>query len=560
MAPANNFARGLESLAFVTAAPFQNPASRISSALHRSASSRCHLKVARPSQRIGVCTFLAVPAKAPQISACQSQPAALRAQLSSLSPTSREAPDALRDVPEPVLRAVERLARQPRVTVADVASAAGVGIPAAEDSLVALASVTGAAIDVSEEGELAYRFPRNVRQVLRQRSIRAAVRMAWQKAFPLLFTAVRVGFGAFLVLSIVITFLAIAALAASSKSDSDSDRRSSRSSFGGGGGFYFGPRLFGPNIFDVMFYSRRMGGYGRASPSVGRGREEPEGMSFLESVYSFVFGDGNPNEDILGPRRWRKVAAVIRASNGAVTAEQVAPFLDLPSSYSPGDASTATNVDEGFMLAVMQRFHGHPEVTDDGDLIYVFPDLGVTGSSAGGAGSMDVVGTGSTTALREVEYTLTKATGQQKFFAGLLGAINLGGVLTLGSMLATAVPTTVDSAALLSFASAFYPALFAYALTFVLVPVSRWFWYKRENASIRGRNSARTRASIALARPDRRLRAKLQAASLRGENARVVEGDDVIFSSDRDATDQPGLERQATKDFDKRLNERSSSS
>jgi hypothetical protein len=427
--------------------------------------------VLRPPARLRLAPAVAAPA---------------RAQLSPFNSSSADTPDALRDVPEPVLRAVERLARQPRVTVPDVAAAAGIDIPAAQDSLVTLASVTGAAIDVSEAGELAYRFPRNVRQVLRQRSVRSALRMAWDKAFPALFTAVRVSFGAFLVLSIVLTFIAVVALSASAKSENESDGRRSR---GGGGNFFFGPRLFGPDIFDVMFYSRRMGGGARVDRGRGgRQRPDEQELSFLESIYSFVFGDGDPNAERL-QRRWRKVAAVIRAGDGCVAAEQVAPFLDLPADYAPDRRRAA--VDEGFMLPVLQRFHGHPEVTEDGDLVYVFPDFGVTGSTTGGAGSVDVVGAGSTAALRESELKLSGASKQQQLIAGVLGAVNLGGVVTLGSMLSSAVPATVDSAALLSAARAFYPALFAYALTFVAVPALRAFWQRGVNARIRARNGAR---------------------------------------------------------------------
>ncbi len=39
--------------------------------------------------------------------------------------------------------------------------------------------------------------------------------------------------------------------------------------------------------------------------------EHGEGMSFLEAVFSFVFGDGDPNEDF-EERRWRAVGQHIQ--------------------------------------------------------------------------------------------------------------------------------------------------------------------------------------------------------------------------------------------------------
>jgi len=59
-------------------------------------------------------------------------------------------------------------------------------------------------------------------------------------------------------------------------------------------------------------------------------------------------------------------------------AEQLAPFLDPP---SPKDVDTYTVregealVDESFILPVLTRLSGRPEVTEDGNIIYVFPDL-----------------------------------------------------------------------------------------------------------------------------------------------------------------------------------------
>jgi hypothetical protein len=50
-------------------------------------------------------------------------------------------------------------------------------------------------------------------------------------------------------------------------------------------------------------------------------------MGFLESVYSYLFGDGNPNFE-LESKRLQLASNVIRANKGAVTAEQLAPFCD----------------------------------------------------------------------------------------------------------------------------------------------------------------------------------------------------------------------------------------
>ena len=132
-------------------------------------------------------------------------------------------------------------------------------------------------------------------------------------------------------------------------------------------------------------------------------------LSFIESVFAFVFGRGDPN-DALEMRRWRAVSALLRVNRGVVFAEQVAPFLDthLLGPDGGGAASStwtlggfadavaraisfgtsrrddrdgsrdASRMHEGYMLEVLSKFGGHAEASDDGKLVYVFPALQVT--------------------------------------------------------------------------------------------------------------------------------------------------------------------------------------
>jgi hypothetical protein len=146
-------------------------------------------------------------------------------------------------------------------------------------------------------------------------------------------------------------------------------------------------------------------------------------MTFVESVFAFVFGRGDPNDD-MEHRRWRAVSALLRVNRGAVFAEQVAPFLDeylldndgdgnggysafsqIPNrllaalasvaSFLPLPAATrrawlrflgngrdgvinASRMHEGYMLKVCAKFGGHAEASDDGRLVYVFPALRFT--------------------------------------------------------------------------------------------------------------------------------------------------------------------------------------
>lgn len=55
-------------------------------------------------------------------------------------------------------------------------------------------------------------------------------------------------------------------------------------------------------------------------------------------------------------------------NNGAIIAEQVAPYLD----------NISNQEDEDYILPVLIRFNGYPEVSDKGEIIYYFPELQVT--------------------------------------------------------------------------------------------------------------------------------------------------------------------------------------
>lgn len=66
---------------------------------------------------------------------------------------------------------------------------------------------------------------------------------------------------------------------------------------------YFGPSFWwGPSPFDFLFYNP----YQPYGPNRYR---NPSELSFLESVFSFLFGDGDPNTD-LDERRYQQIAQV----------------------------------------------------------------------------------------------------------------------------------------------------------------------------------------------------------------------------------------------------------
>lgn len=66
-----------------------------------------------------------------------------------------------------------------------------------------------------------------------------------------------------------------------------------------------------------------------------------------------------------------QVGQYIQYKGGVVTAEELAPFLDVPADTSSSD----NMVDEGFVVPALVRFGGSPEVNASGNLVYRFPTL-----------------------------------------------------------------------------------------------------------------------------------------------------------------------------------------
>lgn len=272
-----------------------------------------------------------------------------------------------------VLQAVDK-SNGDAIVASDLATKAGISLTQARKDLTTLASLTRGDIAVSSDGELLYTFPPNVNSVLTSNSAKYRALSTWkEKVFPPLAYATKVGFGVVLLVSLVAIFSTI--FFATSGQSRDDDRRDNRR----GGGMPMMGGFWGPSPFDFFYYRPYYSRYYTTpggDPSRGPSRDDDE-MGFLESVFSYVFGDGNPNGDV-EERRIALVAEMIRREGGAVTAEQLAPFCDdapLPLMAEGKLGEERVYVDESFVLPIVTQLDGEPQVTEEGDIVYTFPEL-----------------------------------------------------------------------------------------------------------------------------------------------------------------------------------------
>ena len=412
-----------------------------------------------------------------------------------------------------IMQAVEQL--DYRVTIGDVAAKAGLDVKIAERELLALASDAGGHLQVADTGDLVYLFPKDFRAILRNKFLQLQLQETWQKIWRVLFYAIRISFGIVLILSIVLIFVTILIIVTASNRDEDGGGERSRS---GGGGMIFMPRFwYWGDLF--WFFDPDYGRtHQRRQERLNNRQNSPKEneMNFLEAVFSFLFGDGNPNAN-LEERRWQAIATVIRNNGGAVAGEQVAPYLD-----------EATDDYEEYMLPVMSRFNGLPKVSPDGDIVYHFPELQITAAKT----NLQSV----SAYLKELPWRFSQATSGQNILSAGLGGLNLVGAMMLGSLLKDGA-IAQQLGGLVAFVDSIYWLLLGYGVAFLTVPLIRYFWIQWRNQKIEGNNERREERAIALNQADAQLQKKL-AYTREFAAQNVITSDDLAYSTETDLIEQ----------------------
>jgi hypothetical protein len=431
-----------------------------------------------------------------------------------------------------VMQAVEQL--NYRVTVGDVAVKAGLDVNIAQRELLNLASEAGGHLQVAESGDIAYLFPKNFRGILRDKFLRLQLQEWWAKIWRILFYLIRISFGLVLIASLIIIFVSIYLLIIALNSSNNSNSGGEKSGFN----FWFFSTSWLDDIFwlfywnDDPYYRQK-----RQNTSPDERRE----MNFFEAVFSYLFGDGNPNFD-LEERRWKTIAKVIRNNQGAVTAEQIAPYLD---NLGQGYALEY----EEYMLPVLAKFDGRPEVSPQGQIIYHFSELQTTAKKKKSHEIFPY--------LRESLWRFSEADSGQILLATGLGMINFVGALVLGNLFTKAA--TIGKVNLLGgflgFVQAIYPILLIYGIGFLAIPLIRYFWIQWRNRKIEAKNLERQLRGEVLDKPDEILQQKLNYAREFAAEKVITEGD-LAYTSEKDLIEQE-IEQSAKIDaeWQRKLNQ-----
>jgi hypothetical protein len=258
-------------------------------------------------------------------------------------------------------KTVETLKRQPKgITAADLAAAAALPLPVAREMVNRAADEFRGRLRVTESSEILYDFPRGFTSRYRSLEARAGrflnkLASAGLKILSWVFKAwilvMLLGYFALFML------IALAALTLSMAGGSSSSDNRSRS--GSGGGLFLASRIF-DLIIRLWFYSE-------LTKSVGgpyrRSAQHPRGQPLHRAVFSFVFGEKDPNGGAAADEK-RALIAYLGANRGLVSLPEYMAVTGL----GPLDA-------EREILAFCAEFNGSPEATEEGTIVYRFQDI-----------------------------------------------------------------------------------------------------------------------------------------------------------------------------------------
>lgn len=389
--------------------------------------------------------------------------------------------------------------------MADTAACAALPLAETRIELNHIALEAKGRLEVSKTGDILYSFPADFDAVYKAHGARLALEKTLAGIVHLLFLGLRVSFGILLVASfvtIVVVFAVallfiILGIGAAEGADGDLD----------GMGLDF-------DFFDLgelgMFFSwRSITGGDDSEKSIkylGLQVEEPN-RGFFCNCFSFLFGDGDPNKDVLD-KQWQYVADLIRLCNGVVTAEQVSPYL------------RNGRADEEGILPVLIRFDGIPEVTEQGNIVYMFPSLQVT--------AMDPKLAALPSCLQEEFWKFSKLSMERLQWVFFFAGANLCGAYALWRHLDWFQPL-IPYAAQVNW-------LMMYAVFFMSFPIVRELLNNIRNVFIDANNRLRVRQAQALS--SRENQEKILAAQAYAQKKIVLSREQVYYSTGKDLLEQ----------------------
>lgn len=359
---------------------------------------------------------------------------------------------------------------------------------------VVLTLTKGSGFKVDEvNGEVIYLLPGpdvkgNIETALRQKSRKELLKFIWrQRIIPVCFASLKIFVGVFLVFSLFVLALALIALLAASK-----QRQSGDSNFFMASRSHHGRSWWCPMRVWFWPWPVQAGGAGAGAGAVViNQRTGSGGMSFIEAIFSFIFGDG-PDE-LREEAQLRTLRVFISSKEGRrIKAVEFTPFLLEPMNLPNESAAVEQPLpDEAFMATIVSVFHGNIVASDDGKLSYEFPRI-----------KSNIDRTRELKCFRERKLIFSFATPEQQKLALGLGIANIVCLLLVAVQLSDngrlqvarlnngmLIRGALDATVYL------FPFLGLYAIVFLAIPLARYLYIEKVNQGVDRRNDLRERWS-----------------------------------------------------------------
>ena len=302
------------------------------------------------------------------------------------------------------------------ITLADAAAGTGLSLAQIRNLAPLAADEYSARLEVTESGEILYSFPQGFKSRYRafvpvmKRQLSSFLRIGGRVltfCFKAWIMVMLVGyFLLFLAIALASIFLSVAA-------SSNSNNRRGR----GGWNVSFG--LFNM-IFRLWFYSEMLGGAGRryggsfGTVRAGYGNKAGagKGRPLHRAIFSFVFGEENPNQE----RELQEKTAFIsyvRSRRGVVALPELMSLLGQP----PEEAGKK-------IMSLCAEFGGVPEVTEEGTIVYRFDEILPSGENSNYNEASSVSGSPPEPFYKKLK-VFSSNPGKMNFWFGLINGVNL---------------------------------------------------------------------------------------------------------------------------------------
>lgn len=253
------------------------------------------------------------------------------------------------------------------ITVADITAKTALPLETVKNLVLVAADEYRGRMQVTEAGEILYSFPQGFKS--RYRGLGVSLKKLFQTlkkgaktlGIWLFKTWIMLMLVGYFLLFMAIALVALLASTVISVSGSSDNRSSSRRS-DGIGSFYAVSYIL-DIIIRLWFYSEITKSRDRSVYGYDYKSVKPKGRPLHHAVFSFVFGDGDPNAD-WEVRERKAVISYIQANKGIISL----PEFMILTGTSPREAGQR-------ITRYCVEFGGMPEASDDGTVLYRFEAL-----------------------------------------------------------------------------------------------------------------------------------------------------------------------------------------